>query len=195
MGGRRVAGHERRTIPLSPVPAPRRSPSLGWRTECLCRWAAGPFARRTEAEAAYSQHLLAAYPRCSKCGNAVPRYRVSRLRSSMCKACSYKATRAWKAENPKAWERSARRSHLKTKYGITPEEFDRLLKTQGGKCAICGDANLRDERGFRPHVDHSHRTGQVRGILCGRCNKGIGALRDDPEIVRRALFYLERNAT
>jgi hypothetical protein len=194
MSGKRVAGHERRAIPLSPVPAPRRSPSAGWRMECLCKWTAGPFARRIDAEAAYSGHLLEAYPRCSKCGELVPRYRVSKFRSSLCKSCSYKAARAWKAENPKAWERSARRSHLKKQYGITPEDFDRLLQSQGGKCAICHETNLRDVRGFRPHVDHSHKTGRVRGILCGRCNKGLGALKDDVEIVRRALSYLERSA-
>ena len=186
-----MAGHERKAIPLSPIPAPRRSPAAGWQMACGCGWAAGPFSRRADGEAAYSAHLAASYPQCAKCGAAVPRHRVSRLRSSLCKSCSYSTTRAWKAVNPKAWERSARRSHLKTKYGMTPEAFDSLLEAQGGKCAICGDNDLKDERGFRPHVDHCHKTGLVRGILCGRCNKGIGSLRDDAEIVRRALAYLE----
>ncbi len=193
MGGKRVAGHERKAIPLSPIPSPRQSPADGWRMDCSCGWSAGPFARRAEGHAAYSSHLTGAYPRCSQCGELVPRARVSKLRSSMCKSCSYKATRAWKAENPKAWERSARRSHLKMKYGITVEEFDRLFDSQGRKCAICGEENLKDARGFRPHVDHCHQTGKVRGILCGRCNKGIGALQDDSRIIRRALDYLERS--
>lgn len=124
----------------------------------------------------------------------MPRYRVSKLRSSMCKSCSYIKTRAWKAANQKEWDRSARRSHLKQKYGITPEEFARMFNDQGKRCAICGAIEATDGRGFRPHVDHCHRTGKVRGILCGRCNKGLGALKDDPLIVRSALDYLERNA-
>ena len=194
MGGKRMAGHERKAIPLSPVPAPRRSPLDGWKMTCACGWEAGPFSRRAEADAAYGAHLAASYPLCAQCGTAVPAYRLSRFRSSLCKSCSYDAARAWKVANPNAWERSARRSHLKTKYGMTPEAFDLLLEAQGGKCAICGGNDLKDERGFRPHVDHCHKTGRVRGILCGRCNKGIGALRDDVDIVRRALAYLEGSA-
>lgn len=190
MGGKRMAGHDRTTTPLSPIPGPRRSPADGWRVDCTCGWNALPFGKKADAEAAYSVHLSAAYPTCSKCGNAVPKSRLSRFRSSLCKRCSYQSARAWKAQNPKAWDRSARKSHLKTKYGITPAQFDEMLRNQNGRCAICMDEVAGDSRGFRPHIDHCHSTGRVRGILCSRCNKGIGSLRDDAEIVQRALSYL-----
>lgn len=73
-------------------------------------------------------------------------------------------------------------------YGITPAEFDRILAEQGGRCAIC----RTDDPGTRAwNLDHCHESGQWRGVLCDRCNRGIGLLRDDPAIIRRAAEYLE----
>lgn len=59
---------------------------------------------------------------------------------------------------------------------------------QGGRCLICG------AQPKRLHVDHCHATGLVRGLLCGLCNRGIGAFRDDPRLLRAAIAYLERVA-
>lgn len=81
------------------------------------------------------------------------------------------------------------------KYGLSHSQYHALLVKQGNACAICGlqfesaptsHANL----GRRPHVDHDHATGRVRGILCGPCNKGIGFFRDSPSALRRAARYL-----
>jgi Recombination endonuclease VII len=81
------------------------------------------------------------------------------------------------------WSRSI------AKYGLTPDEWVALFAGQGNRCAICGvDANGMK----RFHVDHDHETGQVRGILCTKCNVGIGALRDDPALVFQAYLYLSR---
>ncbi len=74
------------------------------------------------------------------------------------------------------------------KYGLTPETWNELFNSQGLCCAICG----ADENGAkRFHVDHCHDTGVIRGILCTKCNVGIGALRDDSDLVMRAFLYLE----
>lgn len=74
-------------------------------------------------------------------------------------------------------------------YGITIEEFHRLYEAQQGCCVICG---IHAEESARTlSVDHSHVTGEVRGLLCQKCNGGIGLLQDSPEILRRALAYLE----
>lgn len=73
------------------------------------------------------------------------------------------------------------------RYAMTPAEVEALLAKQGGRCAICG-ADDPGPRGFV--VDHDHATGRVRGMLCVKCNTGIGLLRDDPALLRRALEYL-----
>lgn len=75
---------------------------------------------------------------------------------------------------------------VRTKYGISIDTFKRMLSSQNYKCAIC-----LDTASFSSHVDHCHNTGRVRGILCVRCNSGIGYFLDDPEIARRAAAYLE----
>jgi len=77
---------------------------------------------------------------------------------------------------------------LKRDFGITPEEYERLLALQGGRCAICE----RRPRARRLAVDHDHGTGEVRGLLCTRCNhKLIGAASESAAILRRAARYLE----
>ena len=68
-------------------------------------------------------------------------------------------------------------------YGISIEEYDRMKKEQGSKCAICG-------RGGHLYVDHNHNTGEVRGLLCNSCNSAIGQLQDSPAVVTKALRYL-----
>lgn len=193
MSGKRVAGHERTAVPLS-ITCARQSPKDGWRIDCKCGWSAGPFPRRAEADSAYSQHIVSALPVCGGCGQSKAKSSMSKGSPHRCKACAAVAMAAWIKANPSEYERSKRRSHLKKKYGITPDEFDQMLKAQGGLCAICcGDPG--DARGYRPHVDHCHSTGVVRGILCGRCNKGLGALRDDPNVLMRAYHYLTNNRT
>lgn len=88
--------------------------------------------------------------------------------------------------NPEAY-----RSYNLGRYGITPTEYDARLAAQGGVCACCGATANRN--GKRLFVDHDHRTGAIRGILCHRCNAGIGHLGDTVDGVRRALAYLERS--
>lgn len=76
------------------------------------------------------------------------------------------------------------RYQLMRNYGLTPEQFRALFDAQNGLCAICQEP-MED-----PHVDHSHETGKVRGLLCARCNSGLGFFKDDPEALLRARLYL-----
>lgn len=76
-------------------------------------------------------------------------------------------------------------------HGKTPAEVAERLARQGGECAVCRKPDLK---GQDRHGDHDHVTGAFRGVLCRRCNTGIGMLGDSPEGVRRALDYLERHA-
>lgn len=77
---------------------------------------------------------------------------------------------------------------LKRHFGITVEDYRAMFEKQGGVCAICG-APPPNKRGF--HVDHDHKTGKIRGLLCHHCNVGIGNLRDSIDMLRKALAYLE----
>lgn len=73
------------------------------------------------------------------------------------------------------------------KYGITIEQRDEILKKQGGICPICGT----DNPGTRDwHIDHCHKTGRVRGVLCNTCNTGLGMFADAPEKLQSAVLYL-----
>jgi len=73
---------------------------------------------------------------------------------------------------------------FRLRYGLTLEQYDRLLLEQGSKCLICG------RKTKKMCVDHCHRTKKIRGILCHKCNVGIGMLDDSPLRVSRALAYL-----
>ena len=76
------------------------------------------------------------------------------------------------------------------KYGLTMAEFEAMLASQGGVCAICGGPP--NGPGKRYHVDHCHDTKKVRGLLCGKCNTAIGLLNHDPARLRAAAKYLKR---
>lgn len=86
----------------------------------------------------------------------------------------------WRENNPN-WHRV---HHLMRMYGLTPEQFDAMLITQSGRCAICNDPMQS------PHVDHCHETGKVRALLCSLCNQGLGQFRDRIDILREAVRYL-----
>jgi hypothetical protein len=76
---------------------------------------------------------------------------------------------------------------LKKLYGITLDERNAMIEAQENCCALC-NTTLKGGRDI--HVDHDHETGEVRSILCHLCNVGLGAFRDDPNILIRALSYL-----
>jgi hypothetical protein len=69
--------------------------------------------------------------------------------------------------------------------GIGVAEYERLIAESAGVCAIC-----RQPYGSRPNVDHCHQTGKIRGVLCSRCNSGIGLFLDSPELLNAAIRYL-----
>jgi hypothetical protein len=90
-----------------------------------------------------------------------------------------------RAERGDEYKRKEREGHLLRKYGLRIRDFETLRLAQLGMCAIC-----RSVEWDRLHVDHDHQTGVVRGLLCGKCNKAIGLLEDDPRVVRSAETYL-----
>jgi hypothetical protein len=109
------------------------------------------------------------------------------------------ATRKWywaNREKARAYKRSDRYKAYYWeknlgKFGLTLDSYHALLEKQGDKCACCG-TSYHGGRQF--NVDHDHETGKVRGLLCNRCNLGLGYLDDNLAGVQRAMAYLERTA-
>lgn len=134
--------------------------------------------------------------RCQTCLDAATRMTTERSRKRrailkskrMCTRCGKSKAERGKT---KCWDcgvvaRAKERRDTLSKYGIDLKEFRRLLDVQAGGCAIC--RNLNGKR--RLAVDHCHKTGKVRGLLCTRCNVGLGAFLDSIDKLKRAIAYL-----
>lgn len=97
----------------------------------------------------------------------------------------------WAAKNPERVLFLSRKSLLKRKYGMTPDDFDRMVVGQSGVCALCKRVPT-GKKGLV--VDHDHKTGRVRGLLCSLCNWMLGCSQDSPEVLRRAADYLHETS-
>lgn len=91
----------------------------------------------------------------------------------------------------------ANKSHYRSTYGLMLSEYGQVYALQRGLCAICHDRRApgKDQRALEDKtgalvVDHDHETGEVRGLLCSRCNTAIGMFRDDPALLASAIIYL-----
>lgn len=117
------------------------------------------------------------------CDFAKDRGRVGGLQI-VCKKCNVEVRRELRAHT--------RRWRIKGSYGTTPEEIDRIYEAQKGCCAICKEARpLLGSSRDSIHIDHSHITGKVRGLLCSKCNTSIGGFKDSSYLLRQAAAYLE----
>jgi hypothetical protein len=98
-----------------------------------------------------------------------------------------KAAKKRRQANPEKYKRARRVSLLKNRYGLTPECYESLIVKQAGGCAIC---RVTLTMAAQVHLDHCHATGKVRGILCQKCNIGLGHFNDDMKLLRSAIHYL-----
>jgi hypothetical protein len=128
---------------------------------------------------------------CTDCGKDLqldPAYTiwhgVSTIRGH-CKTCHNKRQCKANLINPNG----VRDAQLRYRLGTTLERYNELLKEQGGVCAICKQVCTS---GRDLAADHNHLTDEIRGLLCHRCNRGIGLLREDPNIINSAYEYLSR---
>jgi hypothetical protein len=86
----------------------------------------------------------------------------------------------------------AREGHLRRKYGITTETYEKLLEAQSHSCGVC--SKHESTFAIRLAVDHNHRTGEIRGLLCAYCNHRLVGRHTDPELLQAVVDYL-RNST
>lgn len=151
---------------------------------------------------------------CKKCliNKAASEFgKLSKVKSGLnpwCRAChnerAGKMRRAWDLKYPgkrrNKYDRWSTRFPerkkdimLRSKYGISLVDYNVRLKRQRGTCAICCEAEtVRDRNGnVRPlSVDHCHKTKEVRGLLCTKCNSGLGYFKDRPGLMQKALTYV-----
>lgn len=124
-------------------------------------------------------------------------------RQSMCRACSKSGNIEWQARNRdkvNAYKRATRaknlakfkeaelNGNLKFQYGITAADYKRMLEHGGGRCWACGDPPCDRHR---LQVDHDHETGEIRGLLCRKCNSATGYAKDSAKRLRACADYLE----
>ena len=124
-------------------------------------------------------------------------------RQDWCKLCHNARAKLWRKKNPGYYDRRLKRDpnyfrgkKLLKLYGISLEEYERMYQEQGGLCRICGKPETRKVNGRAVPlcVDHEHRTGKVRGLLCYSCNIALGFL-EKSDWVRRAYAYLKKTGS
>jgi len=143
---------------------------------------------------------------CPRCSNTKPiaefGTRPNGRPKGYCKPCESRYQRGYaETDSGREAHRQARSKwndgnhgyFLEYRYGITAERYAELLNEQGGRCAIC----RTDSPGGKARVwcvDHCHNTTEVRGLLCGPCNRGLGQFKDDAARLRAAAEYLDRHS-
>ena len=105
-----------------------------------------------------------------------------------CKDCILEYVREYQKANPERVKRQQKDSTLRRKYGISLDEYKRMCIAQDGKCAIC------PSKSGILNVDHDHKTGKVRKLLCNRCNRVLGILEEDEKLILSVLDYVRANS-
>ncbi len=166
-----------------PIPADAGSRALTCSRRCGEAWQNHVASANARKRAARRAAWDANRPHCIGCGVRIPDDR--RVGVKFCSEDCKKRTQdaRWRAKSP-----GYNRQYL---YGMTEEQYAAMLDAQGGGCAICRTTEWNGRHPV-PHVDHDHRTGEVRGILCHACNLGLGKFKDDPDLLRAAIAYLTR---
>ena len=129
---------------------------------------------------------------CTKCGieKDLSDFYYMKGRNRYRAECSDCQKAAQRVQKKAAYDPLLKRSKdLKSKYDITLDQYDEMYESQQGRCAICG-TDQPGGRGNHFAVDHDHRTGKVRSLLCAECNTGLGKFKDNPDLLRLAQLYL-----
>ena len=151
-----------------------------------CSRACGVTYQNRRRDAVKKAQTLADRKPCEHCRGPIPEGRTAQAIY-----CSWRCKHNSISESQRKTTPGYMRQYV---YGVPPQQYAGMLDEQGHACAICGSTEWAGPgRGSgKPHVDHNHATGKVRSLLCGYCNLGIGHFHDDPEKLRAAARYLER---
>ena len=119
------------------------------------------------------------------------RNRGKEFRRKLCNPCrSQERSKQYYASSElkeRAYQ-SSRKSLLKNRYGITEIKYEEMLKSQHGRCGIC-----KKESSKKLNIDHNHKTNVVRGLLCWDCNIALGKFKDNLNIIKNAVKYMEEH--
>lgn len=135
---------------------------------------------------------------CTKCGCTKPlsefhkRPETKDGHRTDCKVCfSIRSKKAWESKPLEERQLANTKLRLKHQYGLTIEQFEELVKAQNNKCFIC---DIEGGYNGKPlYVDHCHKSGRVRRLLCQHCNSGLGMFKDNPELLLKAAEYLKEH--
>lgn len=156
--------------------------------------------------------------KCTKCGSVkeLDQFHLNTSKSNghtnVCKPCANTCSREWNAAHRGArniamrkWrdrnvEKYSERIHakrLRQFYDMSADEYAAKLAAQNGCCAVCKQAETSRYKGTlrRLSVDHNHKTGEIRALLCTRCNAALGLVNDDPDILLAMINYLQQYTT
>jgi hypothetical protein len=131
--------------------------------------------------------------RLTKCSLHIPRRET---KYGNCRQCSLDRSKEWRLKNKDKVIANSRiqnkKQHLR-KFNLTQEDYNRLEIACGNKCSICLGSQTYKIKGQtrRLDIDHCHKTGKVRGLLCSNCNRAIGLLKDDVKVLSQAIEYLK----
>lgn len=127
---------------------------------------------------------LAGHKTCSGCNKMKPVSQYYRRKDGKSETCSRCKT---------CMDTSFRDRSYRTRFGITLAEYESLLEEQSSRCRLCGEKEKIDNRIKNLAVDHDHKTGKVRGLLCNRCNRALGMFSDDINFLKKAIAYLQNS--
>jgi len=127
---------------------------------------------------------------------------VGRTTDGRCKSCrteylnsdKYKKNhkayyKKWVQENKEHYDKTVRSWNFKRDFGITIDDYTKMFNNQNGLCAVCNRSQTNCVKKLA--VDHDHKTGKIRALLCANCNLTLGLVHDDPEILKKLISYLE----
>lgn len=143
--------------------------------------------------ALYASHLRGAKgcPQCSHGGKGKSRRKKDENGNLLCSSCHrflppecYNRRKLNISGKDGMCKQCKREAKVGLEYGLAKEQYQALRESSGGKCAICSGVS-------RIVIDHDHKTGRIRGMLCGKCNSGLGMFGDSVEKLKLAVIYLE----